>query len=113
MSVQIKRERKRNPTTYGFYSSQRNLISTDLTFLFISHWEQAMNFYPLKKIGWVAAFLPSVIRSSYCFEMVARIIIWLYKTSNTAQVRTSFKFFLDEIAAHRSLTILSYSRLSC
>ena len=51
MSVQIKRERKRNPTTYGFYLSQRNLLSTNLTFLFIGHLEQAMNFYWLKKIG--------------------------------------------------------------
>ena len=47
------------------------------------------------------------------FEMVARIILWLFKTSNMDKVRTSFKFFLDEIAAHRNLTILSYSRLSC
>ena len=33
------------------------------------------------------------------FEMVARIIMWLYKTSNIAQVRTSFKFFLNRIGA--------------
>ena len=51
MSVQIKLERKRNSTTYGFYSSQRNLISTNLTFLFIGHREQTMNFHWLKKIG--------------------------------------------------------------
>ena len=38
MSVQMKRERKRNPTTYDLiYSNQRNLISTNLTFLFIGH----------------------------------------------------------------------------
>ena len=55
-----------------------------------------MNFYWLKKIRRVAALLPSVISSSYCFEMVARIIMWLCKTSNIAQVRTSYKFFLDE-----------------
>ena len=97
MSVQMKRERKRNPTTYDFYSNQRNLIFTNLTFLFIGHWEQTMNFHCLKKIEWVAALLPSVIRSSNCFEMVARIIMWLYKTSNIDQVRTSFKFFLNEL----------------
>ena len=33
------------------------------------------------------------------FEMVARIIMWLYKTSNIAQVRTSYKFFLNRIGA--------------
>ena len=33
------------------------------------------------------------------FAMVARIIMWLYKTSNIAQVRTSFKFFLNRIGA--------------
>ena len=33
----MKRERKRNPTTYDFYSNQRNIISTNLTFLFIDH----------------------------------------------------------------------------
>ena len=33
------------------------------------------------------------------FEMVARIIMWLYKTSNIDQVRTSFKFFLNRIGA--------------
>ena len=32
-------------------------------------------------------------------EMVARIIMWLYKTSNIAQVRTSYKFFLNRIGA--------------
>ena len=78
------------------YSNRRNLISTNLTFLFIGHWEQTMNFHCLKKIEWVATLLPSVIRSSYCFEMVARIM-WLYKTSNIAQVRTSYKFFLNEL----------------
>ena len=29
--------------------------------------------------------------------MVARIIMWLCKTSNIAQVRTSYKFFLNEL----------------
>ena len=97
MPVQVKRERKRNQTNYDFYSNQRNIISSNLTFLFIGHWEQAMNFHWLKKIEWVAALLPSVIRSSNCFAMVARIIMWLYKTSNIAQVRTSYKFFLNEL----------------
>ena len=51
MSVQMKRERKRNPTTYDFYSNERNIISTNLTFLFIGHREKAMNFHWLKKGG--------------------------------------------------------------
>ena len=37
----MKRERKTNPTTYDFYSNQRNIISTNLTFLFIGRREQA------------------------------------------------------------------------
>ena len=35
--------------TYDFYSNQRNLISINLTFLFIGHWEQAMNFHCMAK----------------------------------------------------------------
>ena len=92
----FKTRTKEKSATYDFYSNQRDLISTNLTFLFIGHWEQTINFHWLKKIRRVAALLPSVIRSSYCFEMVARIIMWLYKTSNIAQVRPSYKFFLDE-----------------
>ena len=84
-------ENAREIHSLWLYSNRRNLISTNLTFLFIGHWEQTMNFHCLKKIEWVATLLPSVIRSSYCFEMVARIM-WLYKTSNIAQVRTSYKF---------------------
>ena len=63
------------------------------------------------QVAWVA-LLPE--RNSFfkLFEMVARIIMWLYKTSNIDQVRASYKFFLNEIAAHRGLTILSYLRLS-
>ena len=91
-------ENAREIHSLWLYSNRRNLIFTNLTFLFIGHWEQTMNFHCLKKIEWVATLLPSVIRSSYCFEMVARIM-WLYKTSNIAQVPTSFKFFLNRIGA--------------
>ena len=113
MPVQVKRERKRNQTNYDFYSNQRNIISSNLTFLFIGHWEQAMNFHCMAKKDRMSRVTTK--RNSFLklFEMVARIILWLYKTSNMDKVRTSFKFFLDEIAAHRNLTILSYSRLSC
>ena len=48
------------------------------------------------QVAWVA-LLPE--RNSFfkLFEMVARIIMWLYKTSNMDKVRTSFKFFLNEL----------------